>query len=65
MNYHYYDKISASIYISNIVFSIGRTTFICIVLIGLLNYFSEDINELIVNPIEKMMKQVMEMAKNP
>jgi hypothetical protein len=35
------------------------------VLIGLLNYFSEDINELIVTPIEKMMKQVMEMAKNP
>jgi hypothetical protein len=35
------------------------------VLIGLLNYFADDINELIVTPIENMMKQVMEMAKNP
>lgn len=34
-------------------------------LIGLLHFFTEDINELIVAPIEKMMKQVMEMAKNP
>lgn len=58
MNYHDYNIKSAW-------FSIGRTTFICIVLIGLLHYFSEDINELIVTPIEKMMKQVMEMAKNP
>ena len=47
------------------MFSIGQTLFICIVLIGLLHFFTEDINELIVAPIERMMKQVMEMAKNP
>ena len=48
-----------------LVFSISKTLFICIVLIGLLHFFTEDINELIVAPIEMMMKQVLEMAKNP
>lgn len=43
----------------------GKTLFVCIVLIGMLHFFTEDINELIVVPIENMMKQVMEMAKNP
>ena len=43
----------------------GKTLFVCIVLIGMLHFFTEDINELIVAPIENMMKQVMEMAKNP
>jgi uncharacterized protein YybS (DUF2232 family) len=46
-------------------FSIARTLFVCIILIVLLHYFSEDINELIVDPIEKMMKKVREMAQNP
>ena len=47
------------------ILSIAKTIFICIVLIGLLHFFTDDINELIVAPIEKMMKQVMDMAKNP
>ena len=55
-------QVYSSIYV---VFSIAKTVFICIVLIGLLHFFTEDINELIVIPIERMMKQVMEMAKNP
>ena len=46
-------------------FSMARTIFICIILIVLLHYFSEDINELIVEPIEKMMNEVREMAQNP
>lgn len=58
MNYTKYTSLGAA-------FSIGRTIFICIVLIGMLHYFAEDINELIVYPIERMMKQVMDMAKNP
>lgn len=43
----------------------ARTLFVCIILVILLHYFSEDINELIVEPIEKMMKEVREMAQNP
>ena len=43
----------------------GKTLFVCIVLIGMLHFFTEDINDLIVAPIEDMMRQVMEMAKNP
>lgn len=35
--------------------SLGRTVFICILLIGLLHFFNNDIEELIVQPIEKMM----------
>lgn len=51
--------------IKSALFSIGNTIFICVVLVSMLHFFTEDINELIVTPIEKMMKQVMEMAKNP
>lgn len=31
----------------------------------MLHFFTEDINELIVIPIENMMEQVMEIARNP
>ena len=65
MNYTKYTSLGAGKLFLILAFSIGRTIFICIVLIGMLHFFSEDINELIVNPIERMMKQVMEMAKNP
>ncbi len=46
-------------------FSIGKTTFICIILILLLHLFSTDIDELIVIPIEGMMRKLMNMAKDP
>lgn len=46
-------------------FSIAKTFFVCVVLMAMLHSFSEDIDELIVNPIEGMMEKVMEMAKNP
>ena len=52
-------------YLCYLVFSISKTLFICIVLIGMLHFFTEDINELIVRPIEGMMEQVMEIARNP
>lgn len=48
-----------------LVFSIAKTIFVCIVLLGMLHFFTEDINELIVKPIEDMMENVMEIARNP
>lgn len=39
--------------------SIGRTIFICIVLILLLHFFNKDIEDLIVHPIEDMMKKLL------
>lgn len=49
----------------NAVFSISKTLFVCIVLIGMLHFFTEDLNNLIVQPAEKMMSHVIEIARNP
>ena len=51
MDYRYNNQRDASTFYFIIVFSISKTLFICIVLIGLLHFFTEDINELIVAPI--------------
>lgn len=45
--------------------SLGRTFFICFLLIGLLHFFNNDIEELIVQPIEKMMEKLKTMAEDP
>jgi len=42
--------------------SIGRTIFICILLVCLLYFFNQDIEELIVQPIEQMMLKLKAMA---
>ena len=39
--------------------------FVCITLIGMLHFFTDDINKLIVRPSEKMMSHVMAIARNP
>ena len=45
--------------------SICRTIFICIILLGGALFFSKDTNELVINPIEKMIEKVKRIAKNP
>ena len=45
--------------------SLGRTVFVCVLLICLLHYFNSDIEELIVHPIEKMMEKLKLMAEDP
>lgn len=47
------------------LFSMAKTLFVCIVLVGMLHFFTEDLNDLIVRPIEEMMNHVMEIARNP
>jgi hypothetical protein len=46
-------------------FSIAKTLFICLVLLLLMQLFANDINELLVEPIEGMMEKLMLMAKDP
>lgn len=46
-------------------FSIATTVFICIVVGLLLHYFTKDINDLVIDPIEKMMGEVKRIAQNP
>lgn len=46
-------------------FSIATTIFICIVIGLLLHYFTKDINDLVINPVEKMMGEVRSIAQNP
>lgn len=49
----------------NSLLSIFRTVFVIIVLtVGAL-YFSKDANDLVLNPIEKMVNKVKEIGKNP
>lgn len=45
--------------------SLARTTFVCLVLIILLHFFNNDLEDLIVHPIEEMMKKLKEMAEDP
>lgn len=54
-------------YLSNLsaYFSIATTIFICIVVAVLLHYFTKDINDLVIEPIEQMMGEVKRIAKNP
>ena len=49
----------------NSVLSIGRTTFVCIVLAIASIYFSHDATVLVLNPIERMLEKVKMLAKNP
>ena len=51
IDYHEYNKKAACKLWLILVFSIGNTVFICIVLVSMLHFFTEDINELIVIPI--------------
>lgn len=47
------------------IIGLSRTTFICIVLaIGSI-FFSSDANNLVLNPIERMLEKVKFIAKNP
>lgn len=45
--------------------SIARTLFICFLLIVVLYFFNCDIEDLIVKPIEEMMKKLKSMAEDP
>lgn len=47
------------------LFSISKTVFVCLVLLLMLHLFSNDIDSLIVEPIEGMMDKLMKMAKDP
>ncbi len=47
------------------IISLSRTIFVCIVLaIGSI-YFSQDANNLVLSPIERMLEKVKFIAKNP
>lgn len=45
--------------------SLGRTIFVCLLLISLLYFFNQDIEEMIVQPIEEMMEKLKKMAEDP
>jgi len=45
--------------------SLGRTFFVCIVLVLGALFFSKDANDLALRPIERMIEKVKQMAKNP
>ena len=47
------------------LFSMGKTLFVCLVLLVLMILFSNDIDTLLVEPIEGMMEKLMLMAKDP
>ena len=46
-------------------FSIATTIFICAVIGLLLHYFTKDIDDLVIQPIEQMMEKVRKIAKHP
>ena len=46
-------------------FSMGKTLFVCLVLLALMALFSNDIDTLLVEPIEGMMEKLMLMARDP
>ena len=46
-------------------FSMGKTLFICLILLILMQLFSQSIDTLLVEPIENMMDKLMLMAKDP
>lgn len=58
LDYSQYNRIDASTPLSIIVFSIITTLFICLTIMYLLTSFSNNINELIISPIEKMLELV-------
>lgn len=58
MNGQYLNNLSA-------YFSIATTVFICAVLSLLLHYFTKDIQDLVIGPIEGMMNKVRAIARNP
>lgn len=45
--------------------SLGRTLFICLLLVILISFFNKDIEKLIVQPIEKMIHKLKIMAEDP
>lgn len=47
------------------LFSLGKTFFICLILLILMHLFSKSIDSLLVEPIESMMGKLMLMAKDP
>ena len=49
----------------NAILSITRTTFMLILLCGSAILFSKDSNDLILNPIERMLKKVKMISANP
>lgn len=57
------DQVSFSVYQSYL--SLGRTLFICSLLVCLLYFFNKDIEELIVQPIEDMISKLKKMAEDP
>ena len=46
-------------------FSMGKTLFICLILLIMMQLFSQNIDTLLVEPIEDMMEKLMLMAKDP
>lgn len=46
-------------------FSMGKTLFICLILLILMQLFSQTVDTLLVEPIEGMMEKLMLMAKDP
>jgi len=46
-------------------FSMAKTLFVCIVLLVMMGLFANDIDTLLVEPIEGMMEKLMNMAKDP
>jgi hypothetical protein len=49
----------------NSYLNIGRTVFVCLVLTASAVFFSKDANDLVLDPIENMLKKVRRIAKNP
>lgn len=49
----------------NSYLNIGRTVFVCIILSASAIFFSKDANELVLDPIENMLKKVKRIAENP
>lgn len=47
------------------LFSMGKTLFICLILLLLMQLFSQNIDTYLVEPIEDMMEKLMLMAKDP
>ncbi|CAK60438.1 unnamed protein product (macronuclear) [Paramecium tetraurelia] len=50
---------------TNAILSIFQTIFVCIVLAGSAVLFNKDVNELVIDPIERMMEKIELIAQNP
>ena len=49
----------------NSYLGIGRTLFVCLVLSASVIFLSKDATELVLDPIENMLKKVMRISKDP